>query len=909
MKTKLLLLLFLCTSNAFAQSGEPDPTFGTNGKVITGMGSNSNFANAVALQPDGKIIVGGTYISSHGDNDFALMRYNANGSADASFSSDGKTVTAFGNSNNNYIHWLYILPNGKILAYGSTGTQSLTPKSAIVRYNSNGSIDTSFGTEGKIISDLFPYNTIGNKLAIQPDGKLVITSIKLYSGDANYYLAVERYTENGQPDLTFGSNGLATASFGTGRSIPFSILVQPDGKILVSATYYQSSVINMGLMRFNADGTLDTGFDGDGKVTTSFGAGTGSEGMQAYVTNTGKIILAGSVTTATVRNFGVVQYNANGSIDTTFDGDGKATAALPNELDYSLINNITWQADGKFLVVFRNTDYASSASDFVLRRYNSNITPDTGFGTNGRLQATIDTGLNEAKMAAVTTNGDILVAGSARPAGNAYNNFVLAKYNNAGSPVMAFGNNGKAAAAFEKSNDRIKKLLVLPNDKMIAVGTSSYRKANNTFISDIAIARYNVDGTPDVSFGSSGKVLSNDGERRNTVATAALQQDGKVVVSNSNVLGNILTYEIIRYNADGSRDTAFANSGSITLPFLITALLCQPDGKIIAAGDNGTLMIVNRYNSNGTPDAGFSGDGNTIISIANNYWGMATLALQPDGKIILSNTVIPAEFNASPQFGTVRLNTDGSLDTTFGNNGKILTQLGDVSFANASFVQPDGKIVVAGRSVTTGVNFSSVRYTANGVIDIAYGTNGVASYQLPADYRELNDVYLQADGKLLAVLSKYNQPSATYDFRVMRFTIDGMPDGDFGNSGEITTSFYNGYDEAFSVALQLDNRVIVAGSTYSGITEDFALARFTNTILGREDFESKTSRLVAFPNPVGDTLYISAGYTGQEFSIYDTTGKLLIKGVVTTVGITMAGFSSGVYIVKVGKESVKVVRL
>lgn len=449
---------------------------------------------------------------------------------------------------------------------------------------------------------------------------------------------------------------------------------------------------------------------------------------------------------------------------------------------------------------------------------------------------------------------------------------------------------------------------MLPNNKILAVGTSAYRKANNTYVTDIGIAKYNADGSLDTSFGAAGKVVYNTGERQNLVFAAALQADGKILVTNSYILANTNMYELLRYNADGSLDTQFGTGGRVTIAFMATAMACQPDGKIVIAGDNTTGIIISSYNNNGTPDTGFSGDGSVVVTMGNSYFSTVALALQTDGKIIVADTVIPAGDNASPQFGVVRLSSNGMLDTSFGNNGKILALVGDVSLSNAVFVQPDGKIVIAGRSVTTGVSFTSVRYNVNGELDTSYAANGVASQALGNDYRELNDVLLQADGKLLAVLSKYNQPSNTYDFRLMRFNPDGTPDADFGGAGGINTSFYNGYDEAFSVALQSDNKLIVAGSTYNGISEDFALARYTNVILGREDFESSQYRIIAYPNPVKDVIYISGNYTGQEFSIYDTTGKLLMNGEITPIGISMSALQSGMYVVKVGKESVKVVR-
>jgi uncharacterized delta-60 repeat protein len=916
MNNKLILLFLLSAIFAFAQSGEIDTSFGINGKVITGIGSNNNWAYGIAIQPDGKFIVGGTYVSSNGDNDFALSRYNIDGSLDITFGTGGRVVTDFLDYGNNYsyIHSVLVLPNGKIIVFGTTGRQGFTPQSAVVRYAGNGSIDTGFGNNGKIVSNLFPYSINGSKMAVQPDGKLIITSEKIYDADPNYYIGVERYTEDGVLDTSFGTNGVAVAGFGNGRSIASSIVLQPDGKIVVSATYNQSAIFNMSITRFNGNGTLDTSFDSDGKVTTSFGPGTSGESMQAFLKPDGKIIIAGAVYNTNARYFGVVQYNNNGSLDTTFDSDGKAWYAFAGETDYSSISSVTRQADGKFLVICKPTDYGATTSDFVVRRYNANVTIDTDFGVNGRIQTSLINGYSEAQSAAVAPNGEIFVAGKILY--GQFNNtseFAIAKYSSNGNLEPALDGDGKLTTTFEKDNDRIKKILVLPDDKFIAVGTSAYRQANNARITNIALSKYNSDGTPDTAFGNSGKILSNFDNHRNSVITAALQADGKIVVINVYwITENV--YEIIRYNADGSLDTQFGNNGKIVLPFMATAIVCQPDGKLVVAGDVSNNIIVIRYNSNGTPDTGFGSSGTALITLATFHLGSVSMALQPDGKILISDTTLMASIDTPTTFGIARINQDGSLDTAFGNNGKVTTIINDGCYPYATFVQPDGKIIVAGKSVAGGSYFSSVRYLTNGDVDITYGNNGITSYFLSTDYREVNAIHLQSDSKLLAVLTKYNQPLESYNFKIMRYNPDNTHDGEFGGSEGIEMSFYSGYDEAFAIGLQSDSKIIVAGATYNGINEDFALVRYTNSVpLHVNRYESNPAGFIIYPNPVKDVLKLSPinGTEILNYTIYNMMGQV-VKSSHKGLEVDTSYFSNGIYNIVVttgkGTESRKFIK-
>lgn len=903
MKNKALLLFLMFTIQALSQSGTIDATFGNNGKVITGFGTNHNFARAIAFQPDGKFLVGGTAISSHGENDFALARYNSDGSLDMDFGVYGKAVTNFleVNSEQNYIHSIYVLPNGKIVVFGTIGIGGgLSFTGAIVRYNANGTIDTSFGTNGKIISELFCYDRYGSKLIFQPDGKFILTAVKSYI-NAPDNIGIMRYTEDGILDPTFGTNGQIATSFGSGRSAPCSIALKPDGKFVIAGGYTATNTGQMAVAQYNPDGTPDTSFDTDGKVITTFGPGTNGQAMQLSIAPDGKIKVAGLVGT-TVTNFALVQYNANGSLDTTFDGDGKVFSPMPqSESIFTLINSIAAQPDGKYLVLL-NPNPTSPPSDFIIRRYNGDASIDTTFGNDGRVATPFDTGFNEAQTAAVAPNGKIVVVGKSEPANLSYINFAVARYNNDGSPDTTLDGDGKLTTAFEKADDQAAHLLVQPDDKIITIGTSAYRQQNNAYFRSVVLSRYNSDGSPDITFGNSGKVAPAFGESVNLVIAAALQPDGKIVLCNAYVFfpNPSYSYELIRYNANGSLDTTFGSGGKVAVNYYPNSIAFQPDGKMIVVG--GTIgavseFIIWRYNNNGAVDTSFNTDGQLLVSFGQPAFGNPSVLLQPDGKIIFSGSTTNPE-SATGSFATARFNPDGSPDLSFGNSGQTITPIASTCNSLKAFVQADGKIVVAGTS--DALSFSTARYHSNGTIDSSYGTAGISTTNLNVDtYYAINAIQLQADGKFLLALTQYGQSPFGYDFKVKRINPDATFDDSFGGQNGVSASFHNGYDEAFAMGLQSDDKIIVAGSTHNGITNDFALTRLNNTVLGVDDFDNDASNLVIYPNPVGNSFRIRPtagnGIEVRGYRIYNMLGQVVCQNAGLDLEVQTVNFAKGIY--------------
>jgi uncharacterized delta-60 repeat protein len=354
--------------------GSLDRGFGTGGKVLTHFSGNSfDFAYGVAIQSDGKIVVAGQSNVS-GSSDFAVARYSIHGDLDKSFGSGGKVVTDFtGHASYEGAFAILIQSNGKIVLGGvsnATGSADF----ALARYNTDGSLDTSFGSGGKVTTDFGGCDScdVATALAIQQDGKIVAAGV---SGANDDYFAISRYNSNGSLDTSFGNGGKVLTPF---NGFASGVAIQQDGKIVAAGYSGGPNVCNGGdygsdfaLARYNTDGSLDTSFGCGGKMTTDF-AGNGSvdQARAVAVQKDAKIVAAGfsgfSGPPGTGYDFALARYDPNGSLDANFGHGGKATTDFGSS-DFG--EALVVQSDGQIVVAGEGDNEGSRGGNFALARY------------------------------------------------------------------------------------------------------------------------------------------------------------------------------------------------------------------------------------------------------------------------------------------------------------------------------------------------------------------------------------------------------------------------------------------------------------------------------------------------------------------------------------------------------------
>lgn len=407
---------------------------------------------------------------------FVIPASAQDGSLDLSFSSDGRVTTPIGTFDDE-ARAIILQSDGKILVAGhSYGIADYD--FAVVRYNSDGTLDNTFGTSGIVTTPIGSGDDKARSIALQSDGKIVVAGYS-YTGSADA-IALARYNTDGTLDNTFDGNGILTAAEGVYSEYAQGVAIQSDGKIVVAGGINNVGGLDVRLMRFNINGSLDNTFDSDGMVQTVVTANYSDYANAVKIQSDGKIVVAGYANSGFEANFMLLRYNTDGSLDNTFDTDGIIADQIFGTFN-EYANALAIQDDGKLLVT-GNTN--NSNYDFVTLRYNSNGTLDNTFDNDG--VAVVDWGtltdMGQAAAILVQSDGDIVVAGLRDISPNLY--FAVAKYNGDGSLDNTFDSDGLVTTDFGGSCQGLA-TTIQPDGKILVAG-GNYSTQNT-----IAIARYN----------------------------------------------------------------------------------------------------------------------------------------------------------------------------------------------------------------------------------------------------------------------------------------------------------------------------------------------------------------------------------------------------------------------------------
>jgi uncharacterized delta-60 repeat protein len=739
----------------FVQGGFADAPFSEYGfteYMKTGSGTEFGTVFTSVVQPDGKILLGGSFFSY--DNDYTierLVRINADGTRDTGFNLDYLEGYSAINSNPRA---MAVQSDGKIVIGGQFTFFNDVQVNRIMRLNANGTRDTAFSTNTGTGASLTVF-----AVAVQSDGKILLAGQFTTFNGATVNRIV-RLNTDGTRDTAF------TTNTGTGASGTInSMAIQPDGKIILGgffATFNGATVNN--IVRLNSDGTRDTAF------TTNTGTGTpfGNVVSAIALRSDGRIVLGGSFNTFNGSTVGrVVRLNADGTRDTSFITN-TGTGANSN------VNAILIDPGGSIFLGGTFSTFNGIPSSGMVR-LNNNGTMNSDFTSN------IGTGLVLGGVNSIVRmlDGNILFSG----------NIFEFRGTKVASPLRLNLDGQFSTRAYF---DDYTQAIAVQSDGKIVVGGDFFRISG---ISHKYVTRLQSDGRPDTGF--------NIGTGcNNTVQDVKIQTDGKILVGGffTTFNGSTVNY-IVRLNTDGTRDTTFTTNNGTGANNLVFTVAVQPDGKILVGGlftafNGSTVGRIVRLNSDGTRDTTFITNTGTGASS-----GVYAIAVQPDGKILIGGAF--TTFNGATVNCIVRLNSNGTRDTAFTTN----TGTGLVGSVDDIAVQSDGKIILVGSYTTfNGVTVNKiVRLNSDGTRDTAFTTNNGAGFNYFAD-GGLYSVVVQPNGKIV-VSGQVTIFSGARVGSIIRFNADGSRDVAFTTNGGTGT---NGY--VLDLALQTDGKIIAGGN-------------------------------------------------------------------------------------------------
>jgi uncharacterized delta-60 repeat protein len=479
-----------------------------------------------------------------------------------------------------------------------------------------------------------------------------------------------------------------------------------------------------------------------------------------------------------------------------------------------------------------------------------------------------------------------------------------------GSLDKTFGDNGIVTTAIGDRYALVHSIAVQSDFRIVAAGFA-YRGKNLEF----AIARYDTNGTLDASFGVNGIITTKIDTGDNSIRSLIIQPDGKLVVAGYSGCDHFnVNFALARYNIDGSLDNSFGTNGTVITSFgvisMVTSSARQVDGKIVAVGNmgsgvspDGNKFALSRYTTNGNLDSTFGTDGKITTAVRNIDDVANSVGIQADGKIIAAGTSYhDTNFDIGPDIAIVRYNTNGSIDTTFGTKGKVITALNDDSFAVSINIQEDQKIVVSCSTYKGGIyNFVLVRYTTDGSLDKSFGINGIVTTTISSENDQARSSIIQSDNKIVVIGTSMN--NSVHDFRIVRYNQDGSSDSTFGTDGIVTTAIDSSNSYLCAVAIQHDGKILVGGEIYINDTIGrLALARYISG-LNIGEIDNPNNSILIYPNPSTGRLTVETSLTpaNSQLTIMNLCGQQLITRQITSpkTQIDISSLPSGVYFVRI----------
>lgn len=742
-------------------------------------------------------------------SDFALARYRPDGSLDPSFGAGGRVITNFftyeGYGLSDRASAMALQPDGKILLAGQVEVADddlirYGSSFGIARYLPDGALDPSFGVGGKASIYLqgragyLNGKTSPSALALQPDGAILLAGYE--SND----LVLLRLTPDGARDLGFGVAGITQIPLPSSYEATQSIALAADGMIWLAGNIRAGGQDDLLVARLSGAGLLDAGFGTAGMVTLDLAGATDT--VSAVLPQPdGRLLLVGTSGAGTSASaLALVRLLPDGRPDPDM---GPAGVTLTSRPGLALAATAAQAAPGGALLV-SGTATGAAGSDLLLARFGPDGALDPSFGDGGLVLTDVH-GQDQAGAAlARAADGAIFAAGTSLRFG--VPDLLLARYDASGALDPTFGAGGLRTADLVQVPEGTALVLPRPDGRIVRV----FMAQSGASPSDLFLGRALADGSPDLSFGERGLVaVSQDLDRSTSVIIDApaveyaqeplFLADGRIVLAVTIVDvngpdGGGVEGALLCYLPDGRLDPSFGNAGVIGVfadlgvraDQLVQAALLDDD-RIILLRDSGEddSFLLNRYTPNGQPDPTFGVNGAVTDYISDNDNDAVGMATQPDGSLVVSG-------GANGDLILVRYRPDGSRDPGFGVDGQAQQDLGANDLGQAIFILPSGQLLVLVQSEGYDqelrrdmYSYALARFNPDGTLDPSFGTGGILPIA-PGASASPTIVPLPS-GKLLALFSTASgpDPQGPLTYHLARFRANGRPDLSFGAGGTL----------------------------------------------------------------------------------------------------------------------------
>lgn len=650
------------------------------------------------------------------------------------------------------------------------------------------------------------------------------------------------------------NNIFLDATLGVSNAQAQIIGIQNNGEFLVAGSVTINGIPQYMIARYTAFGTIDLSYGNYGYAATPIGSISAANGLAILSNN--QPVVVGFAQLAPGDEFAIARYNADGTLDTTFNNTGIVTTSIgAGACAYNVIED----SFGRYIIA--GVSIIGGAPIVTVARYNADGTLDFTFGNNGIAMKRIFASAGAYDVGLQST-GKIITAGFTINSGK--RELGLVRFNTNGAVDTTFNGSGTIATPIG-ADACAYTLAIQSNDRIIAAGVS-----NNQF----ALARYTSNGSPDTSFGSGGIVTTRIGNTAQ-INDIALQNNGLIVAAGF----SDNQFALARYNANGSIDTTFGNAGIVTTPLGITAMansvVVQENGQIVVAGTSDTGVVLVRYNSTGSIDASFGTNG--IINFPNSYnapdvFGITNINIANNAqidysKLNLSNSIMNSDISAQAAIannklaplslaGTV-LNT-ATTATSFDVPGAIVARdtLGNFN-ANMIFSDVTGDLIgsasdnllksgdtmsgvlvlPAGSAVVPSLQFSgskktglsavadTVSISTKGVERVAIGDNGCVTINSPQ-----SDPALTVNGQTLVAGDISNSGNIIFNTNALTLNSIGSTQGPLmkiyggvgntGLQGSVTLDY---------TAAGFGNTPIICMNPLNGVSVLLTIKSITNT--------------------------------------------------------------------------------